>query len=168
MVQAAIEGVVDFSQAEVYSTRWHRRLGLLLSGLERQNRRELRQLLFDHAVSIYTSRKLQAEQADEIAQKVSDLYHDIQQTYYPQETEARVQHEKAMVKQDVRNWETRFGKLNSAEAKEKMDAFVQGMERLRQETADKMRSQAASQLGYLGQEMGIKPKGQQRPGKGRS
>lgn len=157
MVQAAVEGVVDFRQAEPFDPKWHQYLRLILSGLARRNRRELRQLLFTQAVAVYTARQLKQEQIEEVGQKVSDLYHDIRETYYPQDKDLRVQHEKQLVRKDISSWEARFGKLNEEETKQKLDEFAAAMERLRQETAAEMRKSAASQLGYMGRELGINP-----------
>lgn len=167
MVQAATAGLVDFGKAKYFDPKWHQYLRLILSGLARCNRRELRQLLFTQAVAVYTSRQLKAEQIEEIGQKVSDLYHDIRETYYPQDKDLRVQHEKQLVRKDVSDWQARFGDLSDKKVKEKIDEFAAAMDRLRVETAAKMRESAASQLGYMGRELGINPeaRGKQKPRK---
>jgi BMFP domain-containing protein YqiC len=167
MVQAAVGGFVDFRQSKRYDPKWHQFLRLVLDGLSRQNRRELKSLLYSQAVAVYTSRRIKAEQMDEIAQKVSDLYHDIHESLYPHEKNLRTQYEKQMVKQDIRGWEARFGSMSEEETKKKIDEFAAAMERLRHDTAAKMRSQAANQLGYMGRELGINPTAKKKPGKGR-
>jgi hypothetical protein len=166
MVQAAVEGVIDFRQAKCYDPKWHQFLRLVLDGLSRKNRRELKGLLYSQAVSVYTSRRIKAEQMDEIAQRLSDLYHDIQESLYPHEKNMRVQHERQMVKSDIRSWEARFGNMSEEDTKKKIDEFAAAMERLRHETANKMRSQAANQLGYMGRELGINPS-KKKPRKGK-
>jgi len=157
MVQAAAEGIVDFRRTKAFDPKWHQYLHLILSGLARRNRRELRQLLFSQAVAVYTSRQLKAEQAEEVSQKVSDLYHDIQETYYPQDKDLRVQHEKQLVRKDIRSWEARFGELGKEEVKKQIDDFAAAMEQLRQTTAAELRKSAASSLGYMGRDLGINP-----------
>jgi hypothetical protein len=166
MVQAAAEGLVDFSKSKHHNHKWHQHLSLILSGLERRNRRELKAHLFDQTVAVYTSRRIKAEAAEEIAQRIHDLYHDIRETYYPQDKDQRVQQEKQAVRQDIRGWEARFGQMSAEETKKGIDEFAAAMERLRQDTAKKMQAQAASQLGYMGRELGINPAARnKKPGK---
>ena len=169
MVQAAVEGIVDFSKADVYDPRWHRYLQLILGGLERRNRRAMKKMAYEQTLTVYASRKLKAESLEEITQRITDLYYSIRETYYPTEKGKHVQLEQQAVKQDIRGWEARFGDLSSAESKAKLDAFAKAMDQLRQETAAKQSRAAASQLGYAGQQLGMSPAamaGQRRPGKG--
>jgi hypothetical protein len=157
MVQAAVEGCVDFSKAEFYDPKWQQHLLLILTGLARSNRRQLRRLVHERYVAIAASRRLTNEQFAEYVQGIDDTYHDIIETYYPQDKELRVQHEKAAVRQDVSRWESKYGKLSDAQTQENLRKYADAMEQLRLKTAAEMQKSAASQLGYMGRELGIDP-----------
>lgn len=163
-----MEGLVDFRNANSQDAKWHQHLRLILSGLVRRNRRELRNLLFHQAVAVYTSSKLKPEQVEDLSQKISDLYYDIRETYYPEAKDQRIQHEKQLVRQDIKNWEARYGDTSSEDTQKKLKEFAAAMEKLRQDTAAEMRKSAASQLGYMGRELGIDPEARRKkPRKGK-
>lgn len=115
---------------------------------------------------VLTSGRLKDDARDEVGQRVSDLYFDIHETYYPAEKDLRVTHEKAVIKEEISGWESKFGQLGTPEMKAKMDHFAASMEAQRQDTFKKTQQAASSQLGYVGQELGL-GQGVTHPGKGR-
>ncbi len=55
MLQAQVEGVVDFAAADLLDPRWWRHLGLMLDQLERRNLLDVQTASHQHCLAVYIS-----------------------------------------------------------------------------------------------------------------
>lgn len=157
LVQAAVEGVLDFSQAQPFDPKWHRRVQLTLNALERANDRKLKELLLRRTELAVYMGNYEGDGRKEMADRADTLYYGIEETFYPNEQDARDDAEKSAIRSDISAWEAQFGAMDDEKTKKKLTAFAAAMEKLREDTAQQQSESANSQLGYMGRELGLNP-----------
>lgn len=124
MVQAAVEGVIDFSKARFSDYRWHRYVGQLLRGLQRRNNRELLFVQRDELLALVSGGNIEPDRVEDFNKRLSVMYFDIYETYYPHEHNKRQVVEQTMAQRDVDSWEEAFGDLSDKEVEANLQTFV--------------------------------------------
>lgn len=141
MVQAAVDGVIDFDKAEPRNVSWQRRTNLLLLGLQQKNERELKKLRFQQAVAVFTWSRLKHDSIDGAAEDLDKLYSDIRSSYYPWQKHQKEDPEQAMVKQAIGSWESSWGALDAEATQAAIAATARRLDEARVQTAkDQSRS----------------------------
>ena len=117
MVQAAAEGVVDFSKTQFYDRRWRMYIERIFLYLQNKNRRGYLQVLHRANTALLGSGVVSAETFDNLKEIASDLYNKIVDTYYPSEAkeEEEVDVKAADVAKATNMWESVFGSLDDPE-----------------------------------------------------
>ena len=138
MVQAAVEGVVDFSQTRL-TNKWLRRLDLMLQGLQKRNERQraivdLTTPLWSLMIASPSGDRAYRMGADVFDRASTKLLNSYKLGPAPSDV---TEHErlKTMAQQAVKDWETTYGAMNSPETKRKEAAFVKAMTALMAQTA---------------------------------
>lgn len=136
-MQAAAEGLVDFSQLRFYDLKWTLRLSLLLRYLDRRNFRAQTVLDFQRYTA-HTSRPLTPEARQHMEELLDHYYDRFVSSYTPSQPEKPIvadEQQRQKVAAATASWEEAYGKLNDPATLAKIDAVVQGLEALRVQTA---------------------------------
>jgi hypothetical protein len=120
MVQAAAEGSIDFSKAELWGRRWNSKVYKILGYLYDRNSREQMQILHRQNVGYMASKSLTQESFDRISKLNSNLYDRIVDTYYPSVAQKSTQ--KSDIDKYTKLWEDQYGDMNDPEVKAKIEA----------------------------------------------
>ena len=94
---------------------------------------------------------------DEAAQRTTDLYWDIHETFYPDDKELRTQSEARLAKESVASWEEAYGRLDDPKVQAGLKDLAEGLEELRRKTVEEQREASQGSMGYLSRELGINP-----------
>lgn len=134
-IQAAVEGVVDFSQADPYDKHWYMYRQLVLAGLKKKKEIELSQL---DAMTRWRWLVLHKLYGDNLSEETATSLTRPQKLafealYFP-EDDAEEKALKTRVVSDMQAWENQFGSLDDPEVQKKLASWVENMERLMEET----------------------------------
>lgn len=137
MVQAAAEGVIDFSQARIGGIRWMRKINLLLDHVSRKNRREIELLAYQRYLVFLAARFQSKEVMESALESVFSIPAEIESTYYPEGESIEKKQFGTMLREGKSAWEQNYGQLEDPEVQKKIAETVRGMEALRRQTAGK-------------------------------
>ena len=129
-----------------------------MSGLRKRNRRDLLGFLLRYNIALYPhawSHKNGQAAAESTHKAIRGLLSDVEDTLRPGARSRAEAAERAAARASVRSWESRYGDLNDPEVQAKVAKFAEAMEQLRRQTAETMKKQASSQLGYMSRELGL-------------
>lgn len=119
-MQATVQGVIDFSQADFGDPRWWRRVRLLLDGLEKQNEREQLDRVHRHNTALFGA-MLESEGFEKVQQQSVALIDLIDATYFAGVTAEKEAQKHKIIRQRIDSWEQRHGKLDDPETKKKIE-----------------------------------------------
>lgn len=130
MVQAAAEGVVDFSRARVLDPQWWSRLHILLHGLAAKNNRHMLQMQYDYHLALLQVERLKAEAWGDHLERAVDTNDDMCDNYNGARNSKKDRKKAVAVKlRDA--WIAEFGDTQSAEVAASIDATVAAIEQRR-------------------------------------
>lgn len=135
MIQAATEGIVDFTKMQVFDVFWLRQLKLLLAGLQRRNKREYHVFSQRHHASLLNLR-LDSEHAGSVQEKLIELGLDFEETYFPGVRKERAISERAVVRHQIGSWERRYGDLTSEETQARIERTAEALRRMTAQTRE--------------------------------
>lgn len=126
MVQAAAEGIIDFSEMEFRGSRWSLRLSKLLGHLHDRNRREQLDILHRANSGFIASGILTSRSFDSLKEFGTRLYDEIVDTYYPSMPKTPVIDPRSVeVAQTM--WEGVYGSLDDPEVMSRVEAEASRM-----------------------------------------
>ena len=119
MVEAAVRGVVDFSQAKFFDPAWRRRVKCLLDGLQNVMYREELRLSQDYYLGLL---HVAAQGTPDLLRELFEGLHAARDAlavaYRPwQTTESREAQRQAAGKKYQETWEQHFGKMDDPETR---------------------------------------------------
>jgi hypothetical protein len=109
LVQAAVEGVIDFREARLNDRYWWKRVNVLLKGLERRNRFLSYDAMFRMHLALVANSGLTEESFDKEKQIVQELYYDVIGQLRPWEGVSWKERKKAEVKSLRQQYIDNFG-----------------------------------------------------------
>jgi hypothetical protein len=132
MVEAAVKGIVDFSQAKFFDPGWRRRIQLLINGLENLNYRRELENDQHYLLSQMSIPGLKDESFAALQKQLAATRDKLQVAYRPWSTvegqEAAVSREAAKATQA---WESKYGKLDDPETQAKIARTAQALRKQR-------------------------------------
>jgi hypothetical protein len=137
MVEAAVRGIVDFSQAKFYDPAWRRRVMILVGGMQGLNYREELKLSHNYYLSLMALPKLPPETVTRFAQALDAAYDKLRATYRPWQTPVSEEEAKSAESKKFQDqWERCFGgKLEDPETQQRIARTAQAMRKRREMTA---------------------------------
>jgi len=129
MVEAAVRGLVDFSQLRFFDPGWTRRLKLILSGLSQLNLREELKFNHDYYLTLLTIPELDEQTTKALREQLENTRTAIDLAYRPwhQALEKSLEHRKQTMRDMTAIWESKFGKMDDPEVQRKIRATVEGL-----------------------------------------
>ena len=137
MVQAAAEGVVDFSKVAFGSRRWRLYLEQRLLYLQNRNRREYLAILHRTNSALLGSGILSADSFEKLREAGADIYNEIIDTYYPSAAQPKkneIEVKVTEVKKATEMWEDVFGSLSDPEVKQRVQELADALLGLKPDT----------------------------------
>ncbi len=126
MIRAAVDGVVDYSEADVTDPNWHKRLNMLLRELAERDKRELLKLNMTHSLSYLPVKNLKEESWKYHSEKAFDMYDDYYRSIYSM-PEVAGDRKQRMAKQLHDAWAVEFGDPNDPEVAKDIEKVTQGL-----------------------------------------
>lgn len=147
-MQAAVEGVVDFTRSDRFDPRWQRSLPLLLRGLQLRNRRDRIHAEWASQTAFALWAALKQHELAQRTQERLDEFEDSLTRWRPKTEEDVRQEQRGRAKQDSEAWSAVHGDPSDPAVRQKIDALVAAMERQMEETAKQggRKSPAAAML----------------------
>jgi hypothetical protein len=137
MVQAAAEGVVDFSKVAFGSKRWRLYLEPRLLYLQNRNRREYLSVLHRTNSSLLGSGIVSAESFERLREASTDIYNEIVDTYYPSVAKPKkdeIEIKSSDIQKATEMWESAFGDLDDPEVSQRVQELADALLGLKPDT----------------------------------
>jgi hypothetical protein len=124
-LQSAVDGVVDYSKADIRSVAWWQNWRLRLKGVERKNRREVLHNAYEFQLALVSSNRISADDFSKLQRKAKELFEDIDGAYRPWLVRTEAERLKSDTESFKAQWERLSGfKLDDTEAKENWETEV--------------------------------------------
>jgi len=120
MIRAAVEGVVDFSQANLLDPRWHKRLYVLLSAMVERDRRAAALARHQRSLAYIAVPNIGRESFTRHHEQEKEAFIEYLSSLFFQKNE-QGDRKKAMAARMRDAWAAEFGDLDSPETQKKID-----------------------------------------------
>jgi hypothetical protein len=127
IVQAAADGVIDFSKAKLLETRWWTRLALILQQMQVQQQREQLRDMMGHLSSCLSNSHLIFSGAKKMVETEQELFADLMETYNSSSRRERQNRRRDAAKAAVDAWTNQFGDPNDPHIAAEIDAAAAGL-----------------------------------------
>ena len=121
LVQAAVDGVVDFSQARLRDPAWWTRLRFLLNGLDQKNQRDRLQLHLANVRCLVSTERVASDDWRRQLQHMQELTDKYKATYFP-DLKPVTKEAEAVELRD--SWQEHFGNLNDPKVQSAIDKLL--------------------------------------------
>lgn len=115
-----MRGLIDFSKADFFNPRWHRRVRLLLQGVSAEADKELFQLIHQRALGEFGIDRITEESLDSAQDRATDAMDTLLSLYRPWQFNRKTKEEKE--KEEFgglrKSWQKTFGSLDDPEVQE--------------------------------------------------
>ena len=138
-MRAAVEGVIDLSEADLLSPAWHNKLGILMAGMLEQRFEEYNRVMHARALALLTTPGTNVEL--HARHEVEYLQEYCQQLLFMDADKAATRRSTAQRLRDA--WAREFGDPNDPKTRRNIDAVVNALKSRKQE-ADKERKSGKS------------------------
>lgn len=136
IVEAAAQGLIDFSRARFFDKAWGIRLGLILRGLHESRLREAQTAIHQHHLNLLTISRISDESADRLQAECSDDLHELLNRLQPWAAKTKEAQERDQVKGLMTAWEQRWGDMNSPDVQARIDATAAALRAYAAQTGD--------------------------------
>lgn len=139
LVRAAVGGIIDFAQADLRDPAWHRRLGLIVDEMLRQDKLKSLELLHTKRLAVMQCFAQDPERFNKYAEEEAELLEDYFDTMHgrPAQKEAR---KVRMAKKLKQAWSQEFGDPSNPEVQQSIDAVAEYLRLRRTEKPKKTRT----------------------------
>lgn len=126
-MKAAVDGVIDFSKADIHNPKWYARLKLFLGEMARKEALAVKQAQYDRLARFLACVSPSSSQYNKLVEDELELFSELMHEQYGQPGQTKTD----FVKKLMAAWNNEFGDSSSPEVQKKIDAVAAG---LRQET----------------------------------
>ena len=147
MIQAAVLGIVDFSESRFYDARWQRQLRLKLLGLERKNISDYAGVAARHYAALLSASNLEAKNWSKIQDRAIEMLYQYQCAFDPSQFKTTEDREKDVTRQGIKKWERRYGDLKSSEVQERIRRTAEALQDLRRQTEQEEQGSMSAIIG---------------------
>ena len=126
MIRAAVDGVVDYSKADVTSPVWHRRLNILLRELVEKDKRELLKLSMSHSLSYLAVGNLTEDSWKYHSERAFEAFDDYYRSVYSL-PKLEGDRKKRMNEQLQEAWAAEFGDPNDPKTARDIEKVTHGL-----------------------------------------
>jgi hypothetical protein len=162
MLQAAVAGVVDFSQLRLEDPNHRLRLDLLLFGLVAENNRKRLLARAQYHLAAMQVPNLVPEDFEKTQKASIDALTEYENCLQPWLRQQRAQDEQQEVRTLEGLWEQRFGKLDDPETQRGVQETVRQMKEMRRQKREDRERMALARRRIQEQETGRKDERQRR------
>lgn len=137
MVQAAVDGVVDYREARLEDPHWMLRLTWLLAGLARRNHRDQCRTQLS-SFRLHWTALFGADNTARLANsEISRLQEEFDDSFnlVPSPKLTAEERDKAVARTAITSWEEAYGKLDDPDTQAKTVALAKAMKALMDQTA---------------------------------
>jgi hypothetical protein len=129
MVEAAVRGLVDFSEARFFDPGWTRRLKLILSSLQRLNLREEMSLNHAYYLGLLAIPGLDDQSTKNLQEQLADVRERLDVTYRPwhEDSGEKQEQRKKQMATMTSAWEEKYGRMDDPEVQRKIMATLEGL-----------------------------------------
>ena len=126
IVRAAVDGVIDYSEADTLNPMWHKRVNILLREMIEKDNRDILKIGMQRSLAYLPVSGLTADSWKYHSEKAFDMYDDYYRSVYslPKTGGDRKQR---MAEQLQGAWCEAFGNPKDAEVRDDIDKVVQGL-----------------------------------------
>jgi hypothetical protein len=134
MVEAAVRGIVDFSQARIYDPAWRRRLTYLISGLQALNYREELRLSHDYYLALLGVPALKPESFEDLKKGLQAVQEKLETAFRPWHSGESEAAKKRAEQAELRAaWERQWGKLDDPATQQRIARMAHAFQQQRQQ-----------------------------------
>jgi hypothetical protein len=126
IIRAAVDGIIDYSKADVTNPTWHKRLNIILREIIEKDKRELFKLSMAHSLAYLPVSNITEDSWKYHSEKAFEMYDNYYRSTYSM-PKVEGDRKKRMTAQLQSAWSEEFGDLNDPKVKEDIEKVTQGL-----------------------------------------